>query len=108
MVKVVEIVRYSTPTYRFISNIDLVENCEKFRVVFTQFGREVFEKTESDIEFNGNTALLKLTQEETALFYTKPDPTVKMTVRNKLKSGEVPPAKEFLLTCKGCEDEEVL
>lgn len=101
-----EIVRYSTPKYRFTANVDLVEHCEKFRVLFTQFDREVFEKTEDDIQFDGNTATLQLTQEETALFY--PKQTVVMTVRFKFKSGEVPPRKEFLLTCKGCKNEEVL
>ena len=101
-----DIVRYSTPTYRFVSNIDLGVECDKFRVVFTQFNREVFTKTENDIAFDGHYVLLHLNQEETALFY--PEQNVLMTVRYKLKNGEVPPAKEFLLYCKGCKNEEVL
>ena len=86
--------------------MDLVEFIEKFRVVFTQLGREVLYKTENDMTFDGNTAQLKLTQEETALFY--PDQTIKMTVKSKFKSGEVPPEKEFLLLCKDSQVKEVL
>lgn len=82
--------RATSPTHTFIFDFDPQETFKSMLVTYAQNGENVLEKRMEDLSFaedidvHGNPvyfAFLKLTQEETNRFVTKPSPYVYIQVR---------------------------
>lgn len=81
---------FSTPTHIFRLPIE-TDTIAKLEIVYVQFGKTVIEKNENDVQKEGNTISLKLTQQETRDFsHTSP---VRIQLRVLTKSGDLLPSK---------------
>lgn len=61
-------VQGTTPLHIFKFPVEILDNYSNMIITYRQDGRTVLEKVLSDVSIEGNTALLRLAQEETLLF----------------------------------------
>lgn len=99
-------IRATTPTHKFNLPFDYAKNVVALRSTYSQDGNIVLEKTENDIEFNGNTVYYKLSQEETAKFDA--GKYIEWQMKIKTINGTVIPSKIYYLDCKKILSDEVL
>ena len=89
--------------YTLPFSTDLVE---KVRIIFSQRDGMKIKKTEKDVEMDGNTVKVRLTQEET--FRLKHTMPVKHQIRVRTTCGDVFKSKVYTFTVDECLDSEVL
>ena len=82
--------RSSTPTHIIELPFDYEQFVDKILINYKQGSQIVLEKTENDIEYNGNIVSYTLTEEQTNKFIG--DNIVKIQVRVKDKSGKSIPS----------------
>lgn len=97
--------RATTPTHRFMLPFgeDMVQ---KLLITYAQQGVNVLEKTEGDVQYDGNAIYLTLTQAETNLF--KPNSDVEIQVRVLTKSNDALASKIFAVSVGDVLNDEVL
>ena len=97
--------RLTTPQHRF--NLPLeTERIADLIVSYGQGRTEVLNKRKDNCALEGNTVIVKLTQQETKLF--KPDVPVKIQIRLLTVDGEALASCEYLVKCKDVLNDEVL
>jgi hypothetical protein len=97
--------RGTTPTNTYTLPFP-TELVEKVRIIFSQRDGLKIKKTEKDVEMEGNTVKIRLTQEET--FLLKPTMPVKHQIRVRTTGGDVFKSKVYTFTVDECLDSEVL
>lgn len=97
--------RGTTPTYRFRLPVEQV-NVKRLEITYIQGGKVILEKEKEDCTFEGNTALLKLTQEETFMF--KEGSKVQIQVRLLTVDGTVMGSEVGIIEVKESLSAEVL
>lgn len=75
--------RGSTPTHTFHLPVD-TSTLKMIRITYKQLSRTVLEKTEADVEKDGATVTLTLTQEETLKFHNSGPVLVQLKVLTDL------------------------
>ncbi len=70
--------RLTTPEHRFVLELDQ-SIIKKIKITYAQEDEIILEKNLDDVKFKENTAIIKLSQEETKLF--SPDKMVKIQIR---------------------------
>lgn len=98
--------RATTPTHIFKLPFAYNDYVSKCLITYSQNGNIVFEKTENDIEANGETITLKLTQEETKLF--DEEKIVSVQVRVLTKNNTALASKIQLIPVSNVLNDEVL
>lgn len=105
--------RFTTPTHKFVLEIDPRE-WDEFRITYCQNGQPVLEKTETDnvtIEVGTSkptkyAMIVKLTQEETALFKTNCG--VEMQIRCHYPDGTVFASDKMNVKVQDVLNQEIL
>lgn len=82
------------------------ELVEKIRIVFAQRDGVKIKKTEKDVEMDGNTVKVRLTQEDT--FRLNEMLPVEHQIRVRTTGGDVFKSKVATFTINKCLDKEVL
>lgn len=72
--------RYTTPTHRFTLQV-APELISKIRITYSQDDKIILKKETEQIAIEGNVAIVKLTQEETALFVANKEVEIQIAVR---------------------------
>lgn len=81
----VDIIRGTTPTLEFVMPFD-VKDMPALYITFKQRGETILEKSAEDVQCNGDTITLKLTQDETLKMHTGQDSYVQ--IRAKSNAGD--------------------
>lgn len=98
-------IRGTTPTHVYTLPLDTAD-IKKIRIIYKQVGRELVQKTEDDCELSGNTATVKLTQQETLMFNSGANVEIQVRV---LTTGNDALASTVISVHAGrCLSEEVL
>lgn len=98
-------IRATTPTHTF--NIPIEANkIQEILVTYRQVGRNILEKTNADMENNGNAWSVTLTQQETKLFMA--DTKVEVQVRVLTTGGDALASKIFSVTVDRVLNDEVM
>lgn len=95
----------TTPTHVFTLPIE-AETIKKIRITYQQLGRNVFEKTEKDVTFEGKKVKVTLSQNDTFLFREKHD--VKLQLKILTTSGEILSHKPIIIDVGEILNKEVL
>lgn len=98
-------IRGTTPTHNFNTNIDTSELCSVM-VIYSQGGMELFHKCVGDCALDGKRISVKLTQEETLLFDC--NQKVKIQIRVLTKDGTALASLPFVVGVDECLNSEVL
>ncbi len=96
----------TTPTHTFTDIPFSAKEIAKVRITYAQRGKIVVEKTEEDCKFDGNTIIVKLSQEETLKF----DENAFLKIQAKILTtdGESHVSDEVTLTVSEALNKEVL
>lgn len=98
--------RLTTPTHEF-ELVDFDSTVIKnIKITYAQGGTVILEKRDDEITIDGNKAILKLTQEETARFST--DTLVEIQVRILTHSGDAVASNITTVGAQKVLDDEVL
>jgi hypothetical protein len=97
--------RGTTPTHTFKISKDTSELC-KIRVTYSQLGRAVIVKHDSDMTLDGECIIVKLTQAETLSF--RAQPIVEIQIKGLDEFGEVWLSPILQETMERCVNEEEL
>lgn len=98
-------IRGTTPTHIFNLPVD-TSTLKEVRITYEQFQRAVIEKTETDVQMEGKTITLTLTQEETLKFKHTSKVRVQLKVLTTTGAALASPIKE--LSVDEILNEEVL
>ncbi len=71
--------RLTTPEHRFTLPYPVTE-FKRVLITYSQGGRNILNKTLEDAETDGNTVIIRLTQEETKLFTADSDVSIQVRV----------------------------
>lgn len=97
--------RATTPTHTFELDID-PSLIKEILITYSQNNKEVLSKRKKDITFDGNVAVVKLTQEEANLFMMGID--IEIQVRAFTTSGDAPASDIFKEPCERVLNDEVM
>ena len=97
--------RGTTPTHTFTLPFD-AEIIKSVKVTYVQDGKQVLAKKNPLVQLNGNTATLKLTQEETLMFSDETD--VEIQIRILTTGGDTLGSYPMRIPVLCCLDDEVL
>ena len=99
------ITRGTTPANTFRFSID-PGAIEKIRIIYSQGNEKLFVKTNDDIRWEGNMAIVKLTQADTLKF--REDMQVEIQIRILTDAGEAPASKIFKTSVGRLLEDEVI
>ena len=85
-------IRVTTPLHKFTFPIS-PDNFEIIKITYAQRNKIIFTKEKSDMSFDGNKVLLRLSQEETKLFDSRYP--VQVQVRGLTFNGSAVASKTF-------------
>ena len=97
--------RLTTPTHRFTLPL-AVSDCKEVLITYAQGSRRVLDKRLADMEADGNTVVLHLTQEDTAKFAAASD--VDVQVRVLTLDGDALASVVMRIAVKDVLNDEVL
>lgn len=97
--------RGTTPTHRYTLPFDesMVRN---LRIIYTQGGEKKFVKTLNDCTWEGNTVVVKLTQENTLSFDEMN--LVEIQIRALTHEGDAPKSRVIQVNPGRCLEDEVM
>ena len=98
-------IRGTTPTHGFVLPFD-TDMIQTIQIIYAQNDETVLTKGNDDCTFDGNTASVKLTQEETFLFTE--DVPVEVQVRVLTTDGDAMASHVMRVHCDECLSDEVL
>lgn len=98
-------IRATTPTHTFNIPVD-ADKIQKILVTYRQIGRNVLEKTNADMENDGNAWTVKFTQQETKMFTA--DIKVEVQVRVLTTGGDALASKIFSVPVERVLNDEVM
>jgi hypothetical protein len=97
--------RATTPTHEYELDID-TSIISQIRITYSQDDKVIITKKDNDVEFVGNVAKVRLTQEETNLF--KADKNVEIQIRVLTLGNDAPASDIMRIPCERILDDEVL
>lgn len=97
--------RGTTPKHIFTLPFDTAV-IDKVRVIYAQGDKVVLVKTDDGVSFEGNSVIVKLTQEETFLFNCHDH--VKVQIRVLTAGGDAPSSDPFFIPVWECLENEVI
>lgn len=110
-------IRATTPTHRFLFDMDPDESFEEILITYAQNNQIILEKHKKDLSFDRcdpicgkpvYIASLKLTQEETNLFTAKPKGNVNVQIRAITSDGDAVASDILQIPVKNVLNDEVL
>lgn len=98
--------RATTPTHTFELPFNYEQYVNKILITYKQGNDIILEKTEKEVQYNGNSVYFKLTQAETNLFDS--GNVVRVQVRVLTKGNESLASEEMLIMAKEVLNDKVL